>query len=169
VTSLDLTNAFGDGYGRRVDVTTYRCPRADLGCAAELSTTGELDYHLHVTHGYRRTWRLVTSLTPERRLNRGSQAGRRTPDGLDDDPGGPTTPARPSAAAAAARARHRDRPQEAQGAAARARHRGDRTQAHTPQQERDTTIESARAKHRDGAGGGRAGRGKHALDAGRRL
>ncbi|CAO5239195.1 hypothetical protein [Frankia sp. AgKG'84/4] len=63
----------------------YPCPRADLGCAAAFATGGDLDWHLHLTHGYRGTYRIWTSLRPPRPL--GPTPPRHVPDGLVEGPG----------------------------------------------------------------------------------
>lgn len=79
-------------------MTVYRCPRADLGCAAVFPTTGDLDYHLNLAHGYGRLRRFLASLSRTTALPRGPRPVRRVPDGLEGGPGTPTT----------AQARHTD-------------------------------------------------------------
>ena len=45
---------------------SYRCPRADLGCAADFPSSGDLDSHLRWLHGYRRSARYLAALRPLR-------------------------------------------------------------------------------------------------------
>jgi len=71
-------------------MTLYRCPRHDLDCEATFPTTGELDFHLHMAHGYRRVWRLVASLPRSQKIPVGPEPRRRVPDGLAAGPGTPT-------------------------------------------------------------------------------
>ncbi|MCK9898188.1 hypothetical protein [Frankia sp. AgB32] len=73
----------------------YPCPRADLDCAAAFATGGDLDWHLHLTHGYRGTYRIWTSLRPPRPL--GAPPARHVPDGLVEGPGTLTTAERRAA------------------------------------------------------------------------
>lgn len=71
-------------------MTLYRCPRHDLGCTDTFPTTGDLDYHLHITHGYRGFWRVAASLPPVAQLPLGPKPERRVPDGLEEGAGTPT-------------------------------------------------------------------------------
>ncbi|WP_018635683.1 hypothetical protein [Parafrankia elaeagni] len=72
-------------------MTVYRCPRGDLGCAAVFPTTGDLDYHLKLAHGYGRLARFLASLSRTTVLPGGPRPVRRVPDGLEGGPGTPTT------------------------------------------------------------------------------
>ncbi|CAJ61468.1 MULTISPECIES: hypothetical protein [Frankia] len=76
-------------------MTVYLCPRSDLDCAERFLSTGDLDYHLHVTHGYRAFWRIVASLRPDHPLPIGPRPARHVPDGLAETPGTPTLVASP--------------------------------------------------------------------------
>ncbi|WP_236706115.1 hypothetical protein [Frankia sp. ACN1ag] len=71
-------------------MTVYPCPRSDLACAERFLSTGDLDYHLHVTHGYRGVWRIVASLRPDHPLPIGPRPARHVPDGLVEGQGTPT-------------------------------------------------------------------------------
>jgi|GEM_PF-4068056 len=51
----------------------YRCPRADLGCAEEFATTGDLDYHTHLAHGYLRMWRYASAFGRHQRVGGDSE------------------------------------------------------------------------------------------------
>ncbi|MEX5633033.1 hypothetical protein [Parafrankia sp. FMc2] len=72
-------------------MTVYRCPRADLGCAAVFPTTGDLDYHLNLAHGYGRLQRFFASMTKTTTLPVGPKPVRRVPDGLEGGSGTLTT------------------------------------------------------------------------------
>ncbi|MCK9898667.1 hypothetical protein CC117_14685 [Parafrankia colletiae] len=72
-------------------MTVYRCPRGDLGCAAVFPTTGDLDYHLNLAHGYGRLQRFFASMTKKTALPVGPKPVRRVPDGLEGGSGTPTT------------------------------------------------------------------------------
>jgi hypothetical protein len=65
---------------------SYRCPREDLKCAEEFVTTGDLDYHCHLVHGYNRTWRYASSFG--RRIRVGED---REPRWANMGPAGPAT------------------------------------------------------------------------------
>jgi hypothetical protein len=43
------------------EAVMYRCPREDLDCAEEFATTGDLDFHCHLVHGYNRAWRFASA------------------------------------------------------------------------------------------------------------
>jgi hypothetical protein len=51
-----------------METSMYRCPRADLNCAEEFATTGDLDYHCHRVHGYNRLWRYASAWGPRPRV-----------------------------------------------------------------------------------------------------
>ncbi|THJ74209.1 hypothetical protein [Candidatus Frankia alpina] len=68
-------------------MTIYPCPRSDLACTERFPSTGDLDYHLHVTHGYRSIWRIASSLRPEHRMPVGPRPARHVPDGLVEGQG----------------------------------------------------------------------------------
>jgi hypothetical protein len=70
-------------------VTVYLCPRSDLACAERFLSTGDLDYHLHLTHGYRAFWRIVASVRPDHPLPIGPRPTRHVPDGLAETPDAP--------------------------------------------------------------------------------
>jgi hypothetical protein len=78
-------------------VTIYPCPRSDLACADRFPSTGDLDYHLHLTHGYRGVWRIAASLHPEHPLPIGPRPARHVPDGLVEGRGTLTLSERASA------------------------------------------------------------------------
>ncbi|MCM3921582.1 hypothetical protein ND748_07870 [Frankia sp. AiPs1] len=70
-------------------MTVYLCPRSDLACAERFLSTGDLDYHLHLTHGYRAFWRIVASVRPDHPLPIGPRPTRHVPDGLVETPDTP--------------------------------------------------------------------------------
>lgn len=86
-------------------MTLYPCPRDDLACHDAFPTTGDLDYHLHLVHGYRGLWRIVSSLRPETALPVGPKPARHVPDGLELGPGTPALGTGPAATRAAVTAR----------------------------------------------------------------
>jgi hypothetical protein len=85
-----------------------------LGCSSEFPTTGDLDYHLHVTHGYRHTWRIVSSFAPGARRPRSAEVARHSPGEVDRPDTAPaeaaatSTATRPSGSTATSHSRHRD-------------------------------------------------------------
>ncbi|MCK9877564.1 hypothetical protein MXD59_17595 [Frankia sp. Ag45/Mut15] len=66
-------------------MTTYPCPRTDLDCAAAFTSPGDLDWHFRMAHGYRRLYRIWTSLRPPQPI--GPPPERHVPDGLVEGPG----------------------------------------------------------------------------------
>jgi hypothetical protein len=67
-------------------MTMYQCPRRDLGCQDDFRTTGDLDYHFRIAHGYRGVWRVVASFRPQARLPYGPEPERRIPGGAEEAP-----------------------------------------------------------------------------------
>jgi hypothetical protein len=69
-------------------MTMYQCPRRDLDCQEDFRTTGDLDYHFRMAHGYRGVWRVVSSFLPQKRLPYGPEPERRIPGAAGGAPGG---------------------------------------------------------------------------------
>jgi hypothetical protein len=162
----------------------YKCPRGDLGCTEVFQTTGDLDWHCHQAHGYRHTWRLVSSFGREIKLPIGPTPNRRVPDGLETGPGTPAMGGVLGSATAAevARAKHRGRGKEKASARETSKAREGayaqetaRAQGKVPAQEttrqapeKEKVPAGGRARHRPAEGGRRAakaGRGKHAASS----
>ncbi|CAO5155345.1 hypothetical protein FAIPA1_190011 [Frankia sp. AiPs1] len=89
-------------------MTSYQCPRADLGCAAVFTGPGDLDWHFRMAHGYRRLYRVWTSLRPPVPI--GGRPERHVPDGLLEGPGTPTLAEQRADRELATRGRRRGRP-----------------------------------------------------------